>query len=429
MKIAIIGGGAAGLTASYYLNKTHDITLFEKSNRLGGHAHTHIISKGPDKNTPLDIGFMVLNNKNYPTMHKLLAELGINQIAETEMSFSHWNLSNDFHYALNFDIENIFTKSNLKVSSSTSQKNLFSLLRPILSFMELLKKDLKKGTLVGKSISDYVKENKTITNTLYYNYILPMASGIWSTPPNVMKFYPIEALAKFYDNHGLINIQKPPKWQYIKGGSQLYVQKIAQTIGVKNIQLNTEIKSVKRISNQIIITFINDVEASFDKVFFATHADTTLSLLGDLTNEEKSNLSAWNYENNLCVLHSDQSLMPPKSSWASWNYMAISNELSKHSNFCMTYHLNRLQGHFNTKKQYFLTVNPTLEIPQEFIHFKINMRHPQYSLQSFSAQKRLQTINGKNNTFFCGSYLGNGFHEDAIKSGFEAVNKLNDNRS
>lgn len=420
-KVAVIGAGAAGLTAAYLLKGKCHVTLFEESQRAGGHAHTFELPNGPDEGTPLDLGFMVLNNKNYPTMHRLLECLGVDEIKNSEMSFSYWKPSDTFHYALNFDSANTFTQFFTKeFQQNESQKNVSRILKMVLRFMEYLKRDFERGILDNLTFGEYLDQRHD-SSRLIQSYIIPMAAAIWSSPPELIRKHPAKSIASFYLNHGLLDLENKIQWQFIKGGSQRYVSKILETLN-DSVRYQKSIFKVFRKDDRVTIYFSDNESEKFDYIVFATHSNITLELLGDATEAESTHLSAWDYYQNRCILHCDEAAMPPRESWASWNYINGANP----DEFCMVYHLNRLQAHTRTIKQYFLNVNTAMPIKDEHIILETKMSHPSYSKKSTKATAWLQKNNGINRTYFCGSYLGSGFHEDAIKTAAVAIGKLVD---
>lgn len=417
-QIAIIGAGAAGLTAAYLLQRKHQVTIFEKGSHLGGHAHTIVLEDGPDAGTPLDVGFMVLNNRNYPTLHKLLSLLGVDKIIDSEMSFSYYSGKSNTQYAINWNKNNDFAKRFNEKSVGVQQKPnpaFLNLLKEIFQFCRQASKDLKEGKLANFTLREYL-QIKEFSRFFIESYVIPMGAAIWSTPPQLMLEFPADVFIRFFDNHGMLSLQEGPQWQHIKGGSKTYIEAIFK--GFKgSVNSDSTIKAIVRKDDGIIIKTGSKEEKKFDYVILATHADEALSLLSDPSEDERRLLRAWKYQVNQAVLHTDESVMPPdRSSWASWNYTQEA-ETADMSSLSMTYHLNRLQGHNKTEKQYFLTLNRHKLIPQKYILQELEFTHPTYSFESILSQKELPALNGNKRTYFCGSYFGYGFHEDAVRSG------------
>ncbi|WP_392535320.1 NAD(P)/FAD-dependent oxidoreductase [Nostoc sp. C117] len=422
-KVAIIGAGAAGLTAAYLLQRKHHVTIFEKESRLGGHAHTILVEQGVDVGTPLDVGFMVLNNRNYPTLHKLLSQLNVCEIPDSEMSFSYYSETSNIQYAINWSHTNQFSKrTNLQSSPLEPQPynaTLLNLLKEILIFCNQARKDLLEDNFWELTLGNYL-QSKKYSPALIDSYVIPMGAAIWSSTPQKIFDFPAKTFLYFFDNHGMLSLREGPKWQYIKGGSQTYVKEICKNFTGK-VEVNSPIESISRLDDSVIIRPKNNKEQKFDYVIIAAHADEALSLLADPSVDERRFLGAWKYQVNDGILHTDESAMPPdKTAWASWNYINEAG-VDDISSFSITYHLNRLQGHENTQKQYFLSLNRHKPIAEEFILRKMKFTHPTYNFESFSTQKELAALNGAKRTYFCGSYFGFGFHEDAVKSGVEVA--------
>jgi uncharacterized protein len=420
-KVAVIGAGAAGLTAAYLLQKKHDVTIFEKEHKLGGHANTVVVETGADIGTALDVGFMVLNNRNYPSLHKLLSQLQISEINDSEMSFSYYSEANNIQYAINWSHTNQFYKQNN--SDKLAYNPVFvTLLKEVLLFCRQAQKDLLAGNLDNFTLGDYL-HSKKYSEALINYYIIPMGAAIWSAPPQKMLDFPAAAFLSFFDNHGMLSLTDVPQWQYIPGGSQTYVKKIWQTFTGK-VEVNAQIAAIDRFDDGVNIKFKNQQPQKFDYVVIATHADEALSLLAKPSTDESRFLGTWKYQVNDAILHTDESVMPPdKTAWASWNYTAEA-EADGLSLLGVTYHLNRLQGHTKTQNQYFLSLNRYKPIPEEYILQQFRFTHPIYTFASINSQKELAALNGRNRTYFCGSYFGYGFHEDAVKSGLNVAKAL-----
>ncbi|GET40854.1 NAD(P)/FAD-dependent oxidoreductase [Microseira wollei] len=417
-QIAIIGAGAAGLTAAYLLQRKHQVTIFEKGSHFGGHAHTIIVEDGPDAGTPLDVGFMVLNNRNYPTLHKLLSLLDVDEIIDSEMSFSYYSDKSNTQYAINWNKNNDFAKRFNEKSvgvKQTPNPAFLNLLKEILKFCQQASKDLKEGELANLTLGQYL-QIKELSRFFIESYVIPMGAAIWSTSPQSMLEFPADVFIRFFENHGMLSLQEGPQWQHIKGGSKTYVEAIVKNFK-GSVNSHYTIKYIVREGDGILIKSGSQEEKKFDGVIIATHADEALSLLSDPSEDECRLLGAWKYQVNQAILHTDESVMPPdRTSWASWNYTQEA-ETADMSSLSMTYHLNRLQGHNKTEKQYFLTLNRHKPIAQKHIIRELEFTHPTYSFESIASQKELAELNGTRRTYFCGSYFGYGFHEDAVKSG------------
>ena len=409
MRIAIIGSGISGNTLAYYLNPKHQITLFESDLRVGGHSHTHDINLFHQK-FHVDTGFIVFNKKTYPHFLKLLHELDV-PYENSVMSFSVKDRLKDFEY------------------NGTNLNTLFAqrtnLIRPI--FYKMIKEILrfnKSSTLLLNSdkeisLGEFL-DRESYSDFFKKYYILPMGSAIWSSDVKTMMEFPAKFFIRFFDNHGMLNINERPQWLTIRGGSINYVKKLIASFE-KNIRLNEYIKFVDRKSDHVAVQLQDRIE-KFDWIFFACHSDEALKLIKSPTQDEKNILRAIPYTHNEVILHYDESVMPRrKLAWAAWNYH-INKDIS--SPVSLTYNMNILQN-LKTNVPILVTLNPQEKINNKKIIKKLSYAHPQYSLQSIEAQSNHYLISGVNRTSFAGAYWGNGFHEDGVKSALEAIQQFN----
>lgn len=425
LKIAIVGAGAAGLTAAYLLQQKHDVTIFEQQERLGGHAHTLVVDRGVDAGTAIDIGFMVLNDINYPTMHKLLNSLGDIKIGSSDMSFSYHTKDGKFQYAYANPRSRVSTKpcnASTSLLRQTSNPKVARIVKEIFKFGRRASQDLLTHELDDVSLGQYL-EHRQFSAELVDFYIVPTTAAIWSTPPGkILSEFPARTFLHFMNNHGMLNRDNVPQWQYIKGGSRSYIEAIRGSFN-GNIETNSSVISISRSHNTISIETESAIQ-NFDRVVIGTHADQALKLLADPSNEERNLLGVWEYQTNHTVVHTNDSVMPPdRQVWAAWNYKQEASKKNLEA-YSVTYYLNRLQRHYNTENQYFVTLNTAQVIPEENILYRVPFSHPIYTSKSIRTQKLLAQLSGTNNTFFCGSYLGYGFHEDAIKSGVAVAEKF-----
>ena len=408
MKVAVIGSGISGNTLAYLLNKSHDVTLYEKDKRIGGHSHTHEIVIN-NKKVNVDTGFIVFNKKTYPLFTSLLDNLGV-KYENSNMSFSVFSKENNFEY------------------NGTTLNSLFSQRRNLLSprflkmILEILRFNKESVKLKSKTIllKQYLKSNNY---SAYFckNYILPMGAAIWSSDIKTILNFPAHFFIDFFKNHGMLSVTNRPQWLTIKGGSQEYVKKL--TSGFKNkIRLNSKIKNIVRYKSYVVIED-NKSKEKFDYVFFACHSDEALEILKKPTADEVKILSALPYQKNDIILHTDSSIMPQKKlSWAAWNYNIDSPDDSP---ITLTYNMNILQN-IKTKDTLLVTLNPKLPISKGKVIKQLQYTHPKFSKESVIAQLKNKIISGKNRTFYSGAYWGKGFHEDGVKSAYEAVKIFED---
>ena len=409
MKIAIIGSGISGNTLAYHLNSNHQITLFESNSRVGGHSHTHEIEISNQK-LNVDTGFIVFNKKTYPHFINLLHELKV-PYENSAMSFSVKDSQKDFEYN-GTNLNALFAQRKNLISPT-----FYKMIKEILRFN-------KNSTLLLKnneeiSLGEYL-DREAYSDFFKKYYILPMGSAIWSSDVKTMMTFPAKFFVRFFDNHGMLNINDRPQWLTITGGSINYVKKLISPFE-KKIKLNSQIKSVERKNDHVAIQF-HDRTERFDWVFFACHSDEALKLIKSPTQNEKNVLKAIPYKDNEVILHFDERFMPRrKLAWAAWNYHVTEDSSSPVS---LTYNMNILQN-LKTNVPVLVTLNPQEKIDKHKIIKKLSYAHPQYSLKSIEAQSKHHLISGVNRTSFAGAYWGNGFHEDGVKSAIDAIEQFN----
>ena len=406
MKVAIIGSGISGLTAAYLLHKDHDITVFEANDYIGGHTHTHEIKQN-DKLWSVDSGFIVYNEKTYPNFISLLQKLKV-EVQKTSMGFSVKSPSTNLEYS-GGSLNTIFAQRRNLLKPS-----FLIMLKDVLRFNRIAVKELLTVDQ-STTISDFLKRHN-FSSHFIENYIIPMGAAIWSTAAEKTTEMPAAFYIRFFKNHGLLQVFNRPQWFVIKGGSKSYVKKIIA--GFKeNILLSSAVKGVVRTPDGVMIYHDKDKDPiKFDKVIFATHSDQALALLKDPSDNELSILSALPYQKNIAILHTDNSLMPKiKTTWSSWNYL-LSSDPGKP--VTLTYNMNILQS-LDAQPDFLVTLNSSSEIDPTKIIKKIEYHHPLFTVDGVKAQKRKTEISGANNTFYCGAYWGNGFHEDGVNSALE----------
>ena len=410
-KIAIIGSGISGLTAAYYLQKNHDVHVYEADSRIGGHTATKKVSS-EGKDYLIDTGFIVFNNWTYPNFIKLLNELRV-ESQPTEMGFSVFDPVNEFEYA-GTNLGTLFAQKRNLLSFRHWQ-----MLRDIVRFNKESIADLEANRLTpSETLGAYLKRKK-YSETFIQRYLIPMGSAIWSATHGATLAFPLEFFIKFFKNHGLLNIVDRPQWRVIKGGSHSYLEPLVKSFKEK-IKLNSPVAQVIRDNDDVIVVS-NGIAEHFDEVVFACHSDQALAILGDASESEKLILGAIAYQKNSVVLHTDITLLPKRrSTWSSWNYLLTSD---KQSPPILTYAMNILQG-ISSEEQFCVTLNAKDRINPAKILGEYEYAHPVFSQAGTQAQATWSIINGVNRTWFCGAYWFNGFHEDGVNSALRVVNAL-----
>ena len=373
---------------------------------IGGHTHTHNI-KINNRDYAVDTGFIVYNERTYPNFIKFLDTLGVERQLST-MGFSVKSDFEDYEYA-GESLNSLFAK----------RSNIFRLgfLRMLYEMYHFGKKADSTGLGLDTSITlgDYLREENYSDEFINY-FIMPMGAAIWSTPAKKVLGMPAYFFIKFFYNHGMLEIMNRPKWWVIKNGSSAYINKVIK--GFENkINLSTPIKSVSRVNNKIeVLTTKNENNLIFDAVVFATHSDQALAMLKDPTDKEKDILGSIPYQKNEILLHTDSSVLPKrKLAWASWNYQLDSNPENP---VVLTYNMNILQS-LNCDETFCVTLNDHQSVDKAKVLKKITYHHPLFTVKGIGAQKRKSEINGVNNTYYCGAYWHNGFHEDGVVSAME----------
>lgn len=405
-RITVIGGGVAGIVSAYLLQQKHQVTLLEHNAYLGGHTNTIVIQNGPDAGLAVDTGFIVLNDQTYPLFQTFLARLGVTT-RKAEMSFGFQCLQTGLVYA-GTSLGGLFAQRRNLVSPG-----FFRFLREIARFGRQARQDLAQQRVPAVTLGEYLRQGE-FSPFMVDNYLLPMAAAIWSTPALRAGDFPAEAFLRFFSNHGLLSFHHRPQWLTVVGGSHSYVKKFEQEF-VGELQLNAGVTKVFREGNGVRLQLADGASRRFDQVVIATHADQALGLLGDPSPEEQRLLGAWNYQRNHTVLHTDSSLLPPqRAAWAAWNFTRESGQDAERPVY-VTYYMNLLQG-LQAQNHYCVTLNRRERLRPETVIAEFDYHHPQYNFASLATQAQLPTLNGRRQTWFCGSYFGYGFHEDAVRS-------------
>ncbi|PHX46287.1 FAD-dependent oxidoreductase [Pseudomonas sp. NZIPFR-PS2] len=391
------------MTSAYLLSRRHEITLFEAGNRIGGHTHTVNVTVD-DKSYAIDTGFIVFNDWTYPNFIRLLGQIGV-RFKPTEMSFSVCDENTRFEYNGN-NINSLFAQR-----SNILSPGFWGMLRDILRFNREAPLDLQEQRIsADMTLGDYL-EAKGYGPRFILHYIVPMGAAIWSMSLVDMLKFPLQFFVRFFKNHGLLSVNNRPQWCVIEGGSSSYIEPLTRNFR-EHIRLDCPVHLVERNEEGVVVHSAAGTEA-FDKVVFACHSDQALALLGDPSESELQILGALPYADNDVVLHTDTRLLPDRQlAWASWNYRLTPN---RQTQAAVTYDMNILQG-IDSDTTFCVSLNQTPMINPLKILARYTYAHPQYSLAAVAAQGRREEISGVRNTFYCGAYWANGFHEDGVVS-------------
>jgi predicted NAD/FAD-binding protein len=410
-RIAVIGGGISGMAAAHLLADRHSVVLFEREPRLGGHARTVI--GGKRKNQPVDTGFIVFNRVNYPHLVRLFEKLGV-PTTESRMSFGASIRGGALEYGL-ASVDSIFAQ----------RRNAFSprflrMLSDILHFNRNAEAVANDPAMTIRELLERLGTGKWFRD----HYITPFSGAIWSTPKAGILDFPAAPLVRFFRNHALLDFDGQHQWYTVKGGSVEYVRRLqsAMTAQGVDIRLGAAVAGVRREAGAVFVRAEGDEWELFDDVVFATHSDITLKLLSDATSPEAAALSAIRYQPNEAVLHSDPCLMPrSRKVWSSWSY--VEPKSGPGDRIDLTYWMNSLQP-IPEDDPLFVTLNTTRPIRDDLIHDVTTFHHPVFDVAAFAAQDRLRAMNGSRNTWFCGAWMRNGFHEDGFASAVDVVTAM-----
>lgn len=412
--IAVIGGGVAGIVAAWLLQQRHRVTLFEQNDYLGGHTHTIEIDSGPDAGVAVDTGFIVLNDATYPLFQRFLGRLGV-ETRLSEMSFGFRCEQSGLVYAGN-DLNGLFAQRRNLVSPT-----FFRFLLEIARFCKNSREELSAGDLDALTLGDYLQRGR-YSPFMIDNYLVPMAAAIWSTPALKIFDFPAGPFLHFLRNHGLLSLRNRPSWRTVVGGSHSYVKAFAADFRGE-IHLRASVAGIERGTDQVRLQLTAGEPMSFDQVVVATHADQALRLLRDPTNQEERLLSPWQYQLNRTVLHTDTTVLPKeRRAWSAWNFTREAGTDEERPVY-VTYDMNRLQG-LETEREYCVTLNRLTRFAAGAVIAEMDYHHPLYSFASMATQSQLPELNGRQRTWFCGSYFGYGFHEDAVRSGAAVAEAL-----
>lgn len=413
-RIGIIGGGVAGIVSAYTLQDKFHVTIIDKNDYLGGHTNTILVhSSETGSEIPIDTGFIVCNDRNYPTFHKFLKKLDV-PVRFADMSFGVIDEKTGLQYGSK-NINTIFAQRRNIINPK-----FLKFLLEINQFWKRASKDIGSQELDTLTLSQYLK-SRNIHSSVINDFIIPISAAIWSTPDDLILEFPVGIFLSFFHNHGLLNLVDQPKWQTVIGGSSAYVKRFKEKFNGELI-LNNKVEEINRGESESTVTLKSGDKKTFDVLIFANHADEILPILKNPTAWEEKQFRVWKYLANQTFLHTDSSFLPTnKRAQASWNYYRSAE--SKSSHFTITYHMNRLQG-LSLKTDYCVTLNPLKAIKPDRVIKEISYHHPHYTVESLKSQKELRLQKGEKNTWFCGSYFGFGFHEDAVKSAVHVSNFL-----
>ncbi len=410
-RIAVVGSGISGLSAAWLASRENDVVLYEAADRLGGHSNTVMVETA-DGELPVDTGFIVFNDKNYPNLVALFDHLGVATDA-SDMSFAASIEDGAFEYS------GTGLKGILGQRRNAARPRFWRMLSDVLRFYREAESLMGRPDLQAMTLGDYL-DRENYSKVFIDDHLLPMGAAIWSMTTTDMRAYPLQAFIRFFVHHGLILLSGRPLWRTVSGGSRQYVRRIAEDFKGE-IRLNCGVARIERLAaGGVTITDIRGDVDRFDAVIVATHANDALRMLGDADEMETRILGGFRYTDNVAVLHSDVRLMPKrKAVWSSWNYIGGKRE-NDSAPLCVTYWMNRLQN-LPERHPLFVTLNACRDIREESVIGTYHYTHPLFDLASMAAQREVWALQGRRDTFFCGAHFGSGFHEDGLQAGLAAA--------
>jgi len=407
VKIAIVGAGITGLGAAWLLCRDNEVIVYEAADYAGGHANTRDLAMAGCR-VPVDTGFIVYNEANYPYLSRLFADLDV-RTEESDMSF-----------AVSLERGRIEYEGSLKglfaQPSNAFRPSHWRMLRDLVRFYRHAPDLLRDESDPEPSLNEALAAGG-YSRVFAERHILPMAAAIWSTPLSSIGDFPARSFARFFVNHGLFNLGARPPWRTVSGGSREYLRRLTAPL-TGRIRLNTPVVGVRRRPEGVWLRDAQGGEERFDQLLLATHADQALDILGpEASVRERGVLGAFRYQDNPAVVHCDPRLMPRRRAlWASWNYVSAPADAGRQA-LCVSYWMNRLQN-LSTPKPIFITLNPVADPAPEAILLRTSYAHPQFDHAALRAQRALPELQGIDRTWFGGSYCGYGFHEDGLEAGF-----------
>ena len=411
MRIAVIGSGISGLASAYLLSQKYDVTLLEKDDRIGGHSNT-VDVETPDGRLPVDTGFIVYNQLNYPNLTGMFDHLGV-VTKSTDMSFGISIGEGRCEYEGSL-------KGLMAQPANLLKLSYWSMLFDLVRFYKTAVRHVENGP-EGENLGAFI-ERERYGRPFIDDHLLPMAAAIWSCPAETMMAFPARSFIKFMDNHQLLNFIERPQWRTVSGGSREYVRKITAALGAR-VRTGVEITGIKRSSGGVMVAIKGEGEVYYDKVVMAAHADQSLAMISDATEEEERVIGAFDFQPNHVILHSDKRLMPKrKAAWASWSYLK-SEGVEEGNDLAVTYWMNRLQT-LATKMPVLVTLNPTIAPDPDLIQGEYFYDHPVFDDKAIKAQGELPALQGKNGLYFCGAWTRYGFHEDGLMSAVAMAKSL-----
>lgn len=411
LSIAVIGSGITGMAAAWLLSENHNISVFEKDDRIGGHTNT-VIAKTHVGDIPVDTGFIVYNAPSYPNLVRLFKYLDV-PTQESDMSFAVSLGNGALEYA-GTNISSLFAQP-----SNAFRPRYWRMLKDLVRFYHNAPNTLVDVGIEDMTLGDYLAQHR-YSEAFVDDHLLPMAAAIWSTAADNMRNHSAAGFIRFFQNHSLFNLTTRPAWRTVSGGSGTYAEILTRAYK-DAIHVNAGVAKIMTSPDASpIIVDNHGNRQEFDRIIIATHADQALALLESPTETERDLLGRFKYAANRAILHSDVTQMPKRrKAWSSWNVVSESRRAG-HEPVSLTYWMNRLQN-LDDKAPLFVSLNPTRQPPDETIHAAFDYEHPIFTDKTQAARQDLWKLQGQRGLYYGGSYFGDGFHEDGLQSGLRAA--------
>lgn len=413
LNIAVVGSGISGLSTAWLLSQRHNVTVYEQADRIGGHSNTVTVPVA-GKSIPVDTGFIVYNQQTYPNLTALFEHFNV-PTQESDMSFAVSLDEGRLEYS-GAGIAGLFAQP-----FNLMRPRFWSMLADLLRFYRRAPGDVARLADHRISLGEYLADRR-YGAAFRDDHLLPMAGAIWSAAPARMLDFPAAAFIRFHKNHGLLQLRDRPVWRTVSGGSRVYVERLSRSFADR-IRINAAVRAIQRgLPYGVLVTDVNGDADVYDHVVLATNASQALGMLSDPSAAERELLGAFRYSRNPAVLHCDESFMPRRrAAWASWNYVGRRDAAA--DSVRVTYWMNRLQG-IASEVPLFVTLNPS-QAPRAGSIFRTEVyEHPIFDAKALAAQRRLWSLQGERNTWFCGAYFGAGFHEDGLQAGLAVAEQL-----
>ena len=403
MKIGIVGSGIAGLTAASILERKHDVTVLEADRRIGGHTNTIPVAEG-NRVVPVDTGFIVFNEPNYPNLLRLFDRLDV-AVQDSDMSFSVQREGEDFEYnGTSFDA--LFAQR-----SNLVRPKFWQMLNAITRFHREAPKHLTDGLDDETTVRQYVEQHR-YSPRFFHDYLVPLGASLWSCEASRFAEFPMRFVLQFLSNHHMLQVNDRPTWKTVKGGSNEYVRRLAESFK-ERVFVNCRVEQVRRQAGGVTVRLADGRSETFDEVILASHADQSRRMVVGLDSREDDVLAAFPYQKNEVCLHTDTQVLPTRrKAWASWNYLIPQGA---GDSVTVTYNMNMLQK-LETERTYCVSLNQSERVEPGKVLTRIKYEHPLFVPGREAAQQQHGQLIRRGGVSYCGAYWGFGFHEDGVKS-------------